>query len=71
MTEQERKDAEAVKMALNCGIKDWSCTVCTYQRHVACKTILIQDLAGVIDRKDKRIEELEERIAIMTEGVKE
>ena len=66
MTEQERKDADIVRAARGCG--KGNCFACSYDEYTACKTMLIIALVGVIDRKDKRIEELEERIAIMTEG---
>ena len=69
MTEQERKDADSVRAAQGCN--NGNCFACDYDEYTDCKKALIADLAGVIDRMDKRIEELEERIAIMTEGAKE
>ena len=69
MTEQERKDADIVKAASGCN--KGNCFVCGYDEYTDCKKALIADLLGVIDRKDKQIEELEERIAIMTEDTDE
>ena len=66
MTRQERKDAEIIKAAKHC--KDGKpCFVCKYAKYFNCRTLLLDKLSDVIDRKDKRIKELEERIAIMTE----
>ena len=69
MTEQERTDADIFRAAQDC--KKGNCFACGYDEYTDCKKALIADLVGVIDRKDRRIEELEERIAIMTKGVKE
>ena len=65
MTEQERKDADIVRAARGCN--KGNCFNCSYDEYTDCKKTLIIDLLCVINRKDRRIEELEERIATMTE----
>ena len=62
------KDANTViEWARKCATAQGKCFACPYDEYTDCKKALIADLVGVIDRKDRRIEELEERIAIMTE----
>ena len=45
------------------------CNGCPYEDYAACKSILLRDvLFKIVKEQEKKIEDLEERIAIMTEG---
>ena len=63
-----KRTKDEIIITLNQCIKTIECAGCLYTDYTACKTVLLRDAAGLIEELDKKIEELEERIAIMTEG---
>lgn len=43
------------------------CHGCPYEDHMTCKTVLLGDVFKIVQKQAKKIEEQEERIAIMAE----
>lgn len=64
----KQKTKKQIMDALEQCVRTMECGGCMYEDHAACKTILLRDAYRVINDLEKKIEELEERIAIMTEG---
>ena len=57
-----------VEVARQCTSSNGLCIGCSHDKIAACKSILLGLLVEEIDKRDKRIEELEKRVAIMGEG---
>lgn len=64
----KQKTKKQIMDALEQCVKTMECGECMYEDKAACKTALLRDAYKLIDDLEKKIEELEERIAIMTEG---